>query len=947
MLGAIVVAETLVCDFVARASHLRPGTVQVAAGVADRAAVATADMRKLPFDEVSFDAVLSSYAMDHLNGDSANLHRHSGERFWKGITRNQSVFSRRRSCPSPVPKSTMVESTAAGLVGEFRVPSWLSAAAPEPEVRRCETMPSVAALRPIIVLAILSHGQGPVMTALKAQTAGPAEGSHNILTYSTYLGGNSNDVVHAIAVDSQGNVYLAGETVSSDFPVTPGALQPKHGGKPGNDCSIFTGCYLSDAFVTKLDASGKIVYSTYLGGSSNDVAYGIAVDANGNAYIAGTTASPNFPLTAEAFESTPRSNSTHAFVAKLNASGSALVYSTLVGGSGSENNIAGIRIDEAGSAFVAGTTTSLDFPITPGAFQTTAAKASDSFNTLVHGFVFKLNAAGSALIYCTYLSGSQGASPQAMTLTSAGEVLVTGITSSPDFPITNGAYQMAIPPPAIPSNAAAARFVSRLDTGGGALVYSTFYAGIANTNFAGIEVDSAGAAYITGDTLGGFAETPGAFTGPATPSQYPATVYAVKLSPDGSRLVYAVPLIVGVGTAPGAVTVDGNGVVWLTGRTNASNFPITSDAYQSSYADAACFGGLVGPFAGSGDIVNCGDAYLAALDPSGSRLLYSTYFGSTGGEGGTALAMVPDGSVYLAGTTSSALLPATASAPETHRAFGPDCTYESSPSAYGANICTDVFLSRFGPAAYAGAPPFEVVNSASYLPEAVAPGELVTLFGPGIGGSPGLTYRDDGSGRVPTTLGAIRVLFDGVAAPLLYVGPNQINAIVPYDTAGKQQVPVVIERSGAAGPAASIELANVSPGFTVVAPGAFSMAASGIGQAAAFNNDDGTPNGPANPASAGSVVGMYVTGLGVTDQAVPDGTITDPSLLPKNIGTVEVFLGGKNAPVLYAGAAPYSPAGVSQVNFVIPAGVASGNQPVFVSAGHVEGSQSGVWIAVR
>ena len=112
-----------------------------------------------------------------------------------------------------------------------------------------------------------------------------------------------------------------------------------------------------------------------------------------------------------------------------------------------------------------------------------------------------------------------------------------------------------------------------------------------------------------------------------------------------------------------------------------------------------------------------------------------------------------------------------------------------------------------------------------------------------------------------------------------------------------------------------------------------------MGQAAAFNNDDGTVNGPAHPASAGAVVGMYTTGLGVTDKPVPDGTVTDPSVLPLNTGTVEVFVGGKSARVLYAGAAPYLPAGVSQVNFVIPDGVPPGNQPLFVSAGHVEASQ--------
>jgi len=338
---------------------------------------------------------------------------------------------------------------------------------------------------------------------------------------------------------------------------------------------------------------------------------------------------------------------------------------------------------------------------------------------------------------------------------------------------------------------------------------------------------------------------------------------------------------------------------------------------------------------------------LTELDSSGASLLYSTYFGSNGSENGTALAIAPAGSIYLAGTTTSALLPATASALQTHRTFGPDCTEEASPSAFGAKPCSDVFVSRFDPAAPAQVMPFELVSSASYLPGAVAPGEFVTLFSPGIGPAEGLGFQLGADGRIGTSLGGIRVLFDQTAAPLLYVGPNQINAIVPYDTASKQQVEVTIEQNGASGASQNIELAAVDLGFTVVSPGVFSMTASGVGQAAAFNNDDGMPNGPAHPASAGSVVGIFVTGLGATNQAVPDGTITDPSLLPMNAGTVEVFVGGMKAGVLYAGAAPYFPAGVSQVNFVVPDGVPSGNQPVFVSAGHVEASQSGVWIAVK
>jgi uncharacterized protein (TIGR03437 family) len=783
------------------------------------------------------------------------------------------------------------------------------------------------------------------------------QGARNILTYSTYLGGSSNDTVHAIAVDVQGNVYLAGETVSADFPTTPGAFQQKHAGIPGNDCSIFTGCYLPDAFVTKLDASGKIVYSTYLGGSGYDIAYSIAVDTQGNAYVAGTTVSPNFPVTSGAFQTSALAQSTHAFVAKLNSSGSALVYSTLVGGSGSES-VAGIRVDAAGNAYVAGSTTSPDFPVTAGAFQTTAAKSTNPYIAISNGFVVKLNAAGSAAVYLTYLSGAQGSVPQAMALASTGEVFVSGSTASPDFPITKGAYQTGIPPSPIPSIPANSRFVSRLNAAGSAVVYSTFLGGAGNSPYSGIDIDSSGAAYVTGDTLSPFADTPGAFTGPSSPGTGADTVYVVKLSPNGAQLAYAVPLIAGGNTyaLPGAVAVDATGNLWTTGRTNMPNFPVTGNAYETGYSASACFGSVGGPFSGSGELVNCGDAYVTELDASGATLLYSTYFGSNGGEGGSALAIAPDGSVYVTGTTTSSLLPATASAPQTHRAPGPDCTFEGSPSAYGATICSDVFLARFHPAAPAPVLPFEVVNAASYLPGAVAPGEIVTLFGQGIGPPESKEYQLDANDRVSTSLEGIRVLFDGAPAPLLYVSFNQINAVVPYDTASKRQVEVRIENNFGVcptppdpsincGSAQTIELAYVSPALPIVAPGVFSADGSGVGQAAAFNQD-GTVNGPANPAPAGSAVMLYVNGLGAPVVPVPDGTITGSTVLPVPAGAFEVFAGGKRAQLLYAENAPYSLAGISQVAFVVPSGLPSGIQPVFVSAGHAESSQSGVWIAV-
>src|ERR1019366_3308604 len=145
--------------------------------------------------------------------------------------------------------------------------------------------------------------------------------------------------------------------------------------------------------------------------------------------------------------------------------------------------------------------------------------------------------------YSTYLSGSQGAFPQSLTLSSAGEGLGAGGTASSGFSITKRADQRTIPPPALSSFSATSRFISRLNAGGDALVYSTFFGGIANTNVSGIEVDGAGAAFVTGDMLGSFPSTPGAFAGPISQATYPVTVYAVKLSADGGQLLYAVPLI--------------------------------------------------------------------------------------------------------------------------------------------------------------------------------------------------------------------------------------------------------------------------------------------------------------------------------------------------------------------------------------------------------------------
>jgi hypothetical protein len=310
------------------------------------------------------------------------------------------------------------------------------------------------------------------------------------LVYSTYL---DNGWGRGIAVDATGNAYVTGNA-GGGFPVTPGAFQTVCGGT----------CEYGNAFVTKLNPTGSVlVYSTYLGGSGvyGDLGTGIAVDNSGNAYVTGQTSSTNFPVTPDAFQTTFGDGSTDAFVTKFNPQGSALVYSTYLGGSGNDYN-PNIAVDSSGNAYVTGTTQSTDFPVTPGAFQTTCGSARHCENA----FVTKLNPTGSALVYSTYLGGS-GDTGNGIAVDSSGNAYVTGQTGR-RFPVTRGAIQKI-------GNLAA--FVTKLNPTGMALVYSTLLGGSDSDSCwqtwgQSIAVDSFDNAYVTGATCSNdFQTTPGAF----------------------------------------------------------------------------------------------------------------------------------------------------------------------------------------------------------------------------------------------------------------------------------------------------------------------------------------------------------------------------------------------------------------------------------------------------
>ncbi|MBD3920490.1 DUF11 domain-containing protein [Paenibacillus sp. PR3] len=428
------------------------------------------------------------------------------------------------------------------------------------------------------------------------------------LLYSTYLGGSDTDIGFGIAVDNQDNAYVTGQTLSLDFPTTPGAFQP---GKDGS----------SSVFVTKVNAAGTaLVYSTFLGGISSDLGRGIAIDSAGSAYVTGQTLSPDFPITAGAFQ--PFIGGTQdAFVIKLSPSGGSLVYSTFLGGEGVDTGFA-IAVNSAGNAYVAGGTSSFNFPI---------INELQPFIANEHAFVTKFNAAGSALEFSTLLGGIGLDEAHGIAVDGSDSAYVTGTTTSPDFPTTPGAFQISL-------TGVIAAFVSKIGAFGSVLEYSTYLTGNGDDEGRGISVDELGQAYVTGSTTSfDFPTTPGAFQQGYNGGSSDA--FVTKLSPQGNYLVYSTFLGGSESDAGNGITLL-NGFAYVTGSTTSFNFPTTPDAFQPS-----SHGG--------------GDAFISQLNIQGNELVFSSYIGGSSSDVGNAVAVDSSGCVFVTGQTFSADFPVT------------------------------------------------------------------------------------------------------------------------------------------------------------------------------------------------------------------------------------------------------------------------------------------------
>jgi pimeloyl-ACP methyl ester carboxylesterase len=435
------------------------------------------------------------------------------------------------------------------------------------------------------------------------------------LLYAGFLGGSNKDEGNGIAVDAVGSAYVTGYTQSRDFPTVVGPDTSYN----GND----------DAFVAKVNPEGTgLVYAGFLGGSGTDVGWGIAVDADGNAYVTGYTWSRNFP--AVVGPDTSYNGNRDAFVAKVNPSGTGLVYAGFLGGSDRDEG-QGIAVDADGNAYVTGVTDSRNFPAVVG--------PDTSYNGgYFDAFVAKVNPSGTGLVYAGFLGGSDWDVGEGIAVDADGNAYVTGATDSRNFPAVVG-------PDTSYNGGGYDAFVAKVNPSGTGLVYAGFLGGSDRDVGEGIAVDADGNACVTGYTQSRDFPT---VVGPDTSyngGSYDA--FVAKVNPSGTGLVYAGFLGGSDVDGGSSIAVDADGNAYVTGVTTSRNFPAVVGP------DTSYNGGSY-------------DAFVAKVNPSGTGLVYAGFLGGSDIDGGSDIAVDAAGNAYVTGETTSRNFPAV---------VGPDTSY--------------------------------------------------------------------------------------------------------------------------------------------------------------------------------------------------------------------------------------------------------------------------------
>ncbi len=460
-----------------------------------------------------------------------------------------------------------------------------------------------------------------------------------VLSYSTFFGGTGNDIGWDIALDTNGFVYVAGETMSAGL-ATPGAFQTTN--RLGTQ-------FGGDAFIAKLDNLGTTLsYLTYLGGKGDDAALGLAVDGAGSAFVTGFTSSTNFPLA-----SALRTNLSgtkdptfgvyplDAFVTELNTNGTALVFSTYLGGSADDEGI-GIAVDPAGNVYVTGFTASTNFP--------TAGASRTNYNGGRDAFVSKLNPGGSAFVYSIYLGGTNADNGESIVADAAGNAYVTGFTGSTNFPNTNAVQQFLNNPATGATNhilGANDVFITKINPDGSGLVYSTFLGGARDDIGFRLTLDAETNVFVTGSAVStDFPISPASNTNlprGVSAANLLSDVFVTKLDAAGSNWIYSVEF---GGTARDEawdVAVDSAGRAHVVGVTLSTTFPTTN---TSSLLGATNSGGS--------------DAFVAVINSNGTAFVRSACLGGSGNDFGYGIEVDGAGNDYIVGKTSSTNFPTAA-----------------------------------------------------------------------------------------------------------------------------------------------------------------------------------------------------------------------------------------------------------------------------------------------
>jgi len=479
-----------------------------------------------------------------------------------------------------------------------------------------------------------------------------------ILSYSTYFGGNVSDTAWAISLDTNGFIYVAGQTLSTQFS-TSGAFQTNFQG----------GVALGDAFVAKFDnLAAYPVYITYLGGNADDVVHGLAVDAAGNAYVAGYTDSADFPTTNALYKTIGGTVNKgvgyyplDAFVAELNTNGTKLIYSTYLGGSQADG-ANGIAVDSAGNAYVTGATFSTNFPTTPNALQKQLA-CPNSFYFNANAFVTEISAYGTNLIYSSYFGGTNFDEGQGIAVDNSNYVYVTGFTASMNFPTTNALVQQLILTNNVGTNqifitnyiwngyllsGLTNAFVAKFAPSCTNLVYSTYLGGTNSDVANSIAVDGFGNAYVTGcATSTNFPNTVDFIPNNLTNNSlygYAITTNAflTQITWDGTNANIGYSAVFGGNTIDigHGVAVDSSGNAFVVGTTSSTNFPTFN---TSGFLCATNSGG--------------NDVFVIAFYADASGLLYSAYLGGLSDDFGYGIALDPTDNAYIVGQTTSTNFP--------------------------------------------------------------------------------------------------------------------------------------------------------------------------------------------------------------------------------------------------------------------------------------------------